>query len=217
MRNDKKKRVKSAKGRKSGSTRWLQRQLNDPYVNRAQKEGYRSRAVYKLMEIDDKFKLLKPGMSVIDLGAAPGGWLQLAHERMKGKGHIIGVDLLEIDAMDGVDFFQGDFTDLDVQRQLLDCAGGKVNLVMSDMAANSTGHQNTDHLKIIGLLEEAVAFAQETLDEGGAFVAKILRGGTEHTLLAQLKQQFDTIKHIKPKASRQDSTEMYIVAMGFKQ
>ncbi|MCK5778077.1 MAG: RlmE family RNA methyltransferase [Rhodospirillales bacterium] len=209
-------RVKTAKGRRLSSTRWLQRQLNDPYVQEAKRQGYRSRAAFKLIELDDKFKFLKKGAKVIDLGAAPGGWTQVAMARIGDSGHVIGIDLLEMEAIPGADLIQGDFLDDDAPERLKALLGGQADIVLSDMAAASTGHPQTDHLRIMGLLEVAADFAADVLAPGGAFVGKVLQGGTENELLAALKRDFRTVKHAKPPASRSDSAEVYVVATGFR-
>ncbi len=212
-------RVKTAKGRKVGSTRWLERQLNDPYVARAKREGYRSRATYKLLEIDDKHRLLKPGGRIVDLGAAPGGWSQIAAERVgrpAGKGRVVAIDLLDMDPLPGVDFEKLDFMEERAPERLKDMLGGGADVVMSDMAANATGHKKTDHLKIMGLAEAAAEFARAVLEPGGAFVAKVLQGGTENALLADLKRDFSQVRHLKPAASRSDSAELYVLATGFR-
>jgi len=209
-------RVKTAKGRRLSSTRWLQRQLNDPYVIEAKRLGYRSRAAFKLIELDDKFHFLNKGAKVIDLGAAPGGWTQVAMQRIGDKGHVVGIDLQEMEAIAGADLIQGDFLDDDAPDRLKDLLGGPADVVLSDMAAASTGHPQTDHLRIMGLLEVAVDFAADVLAPGGAFVGKVLQGGTENELLAALKRDFKTVKHAKPPASRSDSAEVYVVAMGFR-
>lgn len=214
-----KQRVKTAKGRKLSSTRWLERQLNDPYVHQAKREGYRSRAAYKLIEMDDKFLFLKPGKSVLDLGAAPGGWTQVAVQRTKSmleKPNVVAIDVLPMGDIAGATVMQLDFMDdraPDILRQQL---GGKADVVLSDMAPNTTGHTATDHLRIMVLLEAAYHFAREVLKPGGAFVGKIFQGGTERELLAAMKQDFVVVRHAKPKASRADSAEMYVVATGFK-
>jgi 23S rRNA (uridine2552-2'-O)-methyltransferase len=216
---DLKTRVKTAKKRSHSSTLWLQRQLNDPYVARAKREGYRSRAVYKLAEIDDKAKFLKPGARVVDLGAAPGGWSQLAAKRVgaaDGKGRVVAIDLLEMDPVPGVEFLQLDFLDPSAPDILKEKLGGPADVVLSDMAANATGHRKTDHLKIVALVEAAAMFAAEVLKPGGAFLAKVLQGGTEGELLAMLKRDFASVKHVKPAASRQDSAELYVLATGFR-
>lgn len=212
-------RVKSGRGRTLSSKLWLERQLNDPYVARAKRDGFRSRAAYKLSEIDDKFHLLKPGAKVVDLGAAPGGWSQVAAKRIgveQGKGRIVGIDLLKMEPIAGVDFLQLDFLEETAPQVLRDLLGGPADVVLSDMAANATGHRQTDHLKIVALVEVAAQFAGEVLKPGGAFVAKVLQGGTEATLLAGLKRDFATVKHVKPTASRADSAELYLVATGFR-
>ena len=213
-------RVKTARRRSSSSTRWLQRQLNDPYVQRAREEGYKSRAAYKLIELNDRYKLLKPGMRVLDLGCAPGGWLQVAVPRVASppeNPHIVGIDYLEMEPVPGTIILQKDFTDEDAPDALIDALGGhKVDIVLSDMAAPTTGHKPTDHLRIIALVELAADFAVQILNPGGTFVAKVFQGGTEHTLLASLKKQFASTFHAKPPASRKDSAETYLVARGFR-
>ena len=213
-------RVKTARGRKPSSTKWLQRQLNDPYVKAAQRDGYRCRAAYKLVEIDDKLHFLKPGRCVVDLGAAPGGWSQVASKRIRtehGGGHLVAIDINHMDAVAGAHFLEVDFMDDAAPEQICELIGGKgVDVVLSDMAAPSTGHRQTDHLRIMGLCEAALEFAREILEPGGVFVAKVLAGGTEHTLLADMKRDFKAVKHVKPKASRADSAEMYVVASGFR-
>lgn len=213
-------RVKSARGRKPSSTRWLQRQLNDPYVAAAQREGYRSRAAYKLLEMDDKLHFLKPGRVVVDLGATPGGWSQVASKRIRaeqGEGHLVAIDINEMDMVAGAQFLQCDFMDEkapELIRELIGPVG--VDVVLSDMAAPTTGHKQTDHLRIMGLCELALDFAREILAPNGVFIAKVLSGGTEHQLLADMKRDFKTVRHIKPKASRADSAEMYVVASGYR-
>lgn len=208
--------VKTARGRKKSSTTWLQRQLNDPYVLLAQKDGYRSRAAYKLIDIDDKFHLLKSGMNVIDLGAAPGGWIQVATKRVKG-GRIIGIDLQEMEPIAGANLITHDFMADDAPEILSEALGGKkADVVLSDMAASSCGHAPTDHLRIMGLCEVAFDFAKNYLKEGGSFAAKILSGGAEKELLDDMKRSFRTVKHFKPASSRKDSAEMYVVATGFR-
>jgi 23S rRNA (uridine2552-2'-O)-methyltransferase len=214
-----KQRLKTARKRTLSSQRWLERQLNDPYVARAKKEGYRSRAAYKLLEIDDKYRLLKPGQRVVDLGAAPGGWSQIAAARVgsaNGKGRVVGIDLLPIETMTGVDFIELDFLDESAPGRLIEWLGGPADVVMSDMAANTTGHKKTDHLRIMGLAEAAIYFAREILAPGGAFVAKVFQGGTENQLLADLKRDFAIVRHVKPAASRADSSELYVLATGFR-
>jgi len=208
-------RVRTARQRTASSTRWLERQLNDPYVKRAKAEGYRSRAAYKLLELDERFGLLKGVRRVVDLGVAPGGWAQVvrAHEP---AARIVGIDLLPVDPLDGVVLLQLDFTDDTAPAVLADALGGAADLVLSDMAANTTGHPQTDHLRTMGLVETAAAFAGDVLRPGGAFVAKVLAGGADHALVAKLKRRFATVKHAKPPASRKDSSEWYVVAQGFK-
>ncbi|HEY1864762.1 MAG TPA: RlmE family RNA methyltransferase [Roseiarcus sp.] len=210
-------RVKTARKRSPASARWLERQLNDPYVAQARREGYRSRAAYKLIEIDDKHKLFKPGQRIIDLGAAPGGWSQVAAARVgEGRGRVIAIDLLEMDPIEGVEFRQMDFHDPEAPRLLREWLGGPADGVLSDMAANATGHRKTDQLRIIGLVELAADFASEVLAPGGYFLAKVLQGGAEGELLARLKREFATVRHVKPKASRADSAELYLLAAGFR-
>ncbi len=212
-------RVKTAKGRTTSSTRWLQRQLNDPYVAAAKREGYRSRAAFKLVELDDAIHFLKPGIRVIDLGAAPGGWAQVAVQRVKPKqsgGQVIGIDLVEVDAIADATILVGDFMAEDAPDRLTELLDGPVDVVMSDMAAAATGHTQTDHIRIIALAETAQDFAEQVLAPGGTFIAKVLRGGTERDLLDRLKRKFAKVKHIKPAASRSDSAEMYVVATGFR-
>jgi 23S rRNA (uridine2552-2'-O)-methyltransferase len=216
---DLKVRVKTGKGRSLSSKLWLERQLNDPYVARAKREGFRSRAAYKLIEIDSKHHLFKPGMKVVDLGAAPGGWSQIAARRVgaaEGKGRVAAVDLLEMPSIPGVDFVQLDFLDDAAPETLKAMLDGPADIVMSDMAANATGHRKTDHLRIMGLAEAAANFAGEVLAPGGAFLCKVLQGGTEASLLAKLKQDFSSVKHVKPAASRADSAELYLLATGYR-
>jgi len=208
-------RVKS-KGRKLSSKLWLERQLNDPYVARAKREGFRSRAAYKLIEIDDKAKVLKKGMRVIDLGAAPGGWSQVAARRVGAQGRVVAIDVLPMDAIAGVDFAQLDFLEPDAPEKLRVMLGGPADVVLSDMAANATGHAKTDHLKIMGLVEAAADFAREVLAPGGSFLAKVLQGGTEAALLTALKRDFKSVRHVKPAASRSDSAELYLLATGYR-
>jgi 23S rRNA (uridine2552-2'-O)-methyltransferase len=209
------KRVKTAKGRKVGSTRWLERQLNDPYVQRAKAEGYRSRAAYKLLELDEKFGLLKGVRSVVDLGIAPGGWSQVVRRKAPAA-KVAGIDLLPTDPIDGVTILQMDLMDEAAPQALREALGGPADLVMSDMAANTVGHPQTDHLRTMGLVEAGLHFACEVLRPGGAYVAKVLAGGTDNQLLAELKRHFATVKHAKPPASRKDSSEWYVVAQGYK-
>ena len=211
--------VKTGGKRKLSSKLWLERQLNDPYVAKAKRDGYRSRAAYKLIEIDDKYRLLKSGMTVVDLGAAPGGWSQIAARRVgsaDGKGKVIAIDLLEMGEIAGVTFAQLDFLAENAPGKLLAMIGGRADVVMSDMAANTTGHRKTDQLRIIGLVEAAALFASEVLNPGGAFLAKVFQSGAEGELLAQLKRDFATVRHVKPASSRQDSSERYVLAMGFR-
>jgi 23S rRNA (uridine2552-2'-O)-methyltransferase len=212
-------RVKSAKGRSLSSKLWLQRQLNDPYVALARREGFRARAAYKLIEIDDKHRLFKRGGRVVDLGAAPGGWSQVAASRIgaaQGGGRVVAVDVLDMAAIAGVDFIRLDFLDPSAPAEIKARLGGPADVVLSDMAANATGHRRTDHLKIMALAEAAAEFAREVLAPGGAFLCKVLQGGTEATLLAALKRDFATVKHVKPAASRTDSAELYLLATGFR-
>jgi len=215
-RSDLKVRVKTGKGRTVAQKRWLERQLNDPYVARAKREGFRSRAAYKLIEIDDKHRILKPGAKVIDLGAAPGGWSQVSAKRTGESGRVVAIDLLAMDAIPGVEFAQLDFLDRDAPEKIKAMLGGPADVVLSDMAANTTGHRKTDQLRIIGLVEEAAGFAREVLAPGGAFLAKVRQGGTDADLLAMLKRDFTGVKHVKPAASRQDSSELFVIATGFR-
>lgn len=209
-------RVKTGKRRSLSSKLWLERQLNDPYVARAKREGMRSRASYKLAEIDDRHRFLKHGARVLDLGAAPGGWSQLAAKRVGGTGRVVAIDLLDMEPIPGVEFVQLDFLDRAAPDRLKAMLGGPADVVLSDMAANATGHRRTDHLKIVALVEAAAAFAAEVLKPGGTFLAKVLQGGTEGTLLATLKRDFASVKHVKPAASRADSAELYVLASGFR-
>lgn len=217
-------RVRTARGRKLSSTRWLERQLNDPYVQRARREGYRGRAAYKIIELDDRFRFLKPGARVVDLGCAPGGWCQVAVERVnalgkksgKKVGRVVGVDLQEVEPIPGAELHQLDFMSDGADDQVKAWLGGKADVVMSDMAAASSGHKATDHLRIIALCETAAYFAFDVLDEGGTFVAKVLAGGAESELLALLKRAFTKVVNVKPPASRADSSEKYVVATGFR-
>ncbi len=221
---DLKVRVKTAKGRKLSSTRWLQRQLNDPYVVAAKRDGWRSRAAYKIIEIDDELRLLTPGKRVVDLGCAPGGWSQVAVRRVnalgdkpgKAQGSVLGVDFQEVEPVAGAEILQLDFLDDGADDQVKAALGGQADIVLSDMAAFASGHRQTDHLRIIALAETAAYFAFDVLAEDGAFVAKVLQGGTEGSLLTLLKQRFTKVKHIKPPASRKDSAEMFVVATGFR-
>ena len=212
-------RVKRARGRSLSSKLWLERQLNDPYVARARREGLRSRAAYKLAEIDDKHRFLKPGARVLDLGSAPGGWSQVAAGRSlaaDGRGRVVAIDLLDMAPLPGVAFLALDFLDPAAPERLKALLGGAADVVMSDMAANATGHRKTDHLRIMALAETAAMFAREVLRPGGTFLCKVLQGGTEGTLLADLKRDFATVKHVKPAASRPDSAELYVLATGFR-
>lgn len=212
-------RVASKKKRSVSSKRWLERQLNDPYVALAKREQYRSRAAFKIIEIDDKYRFLKSGGIVVDLGAAPGGWSQVAAKRvgaLDGKGRVIAIDVLEMEAIPGVEFLRADFNDPDAPERLKAMIAGKANVVLSDMAANATGHKRTDHLRTMALVELAFAFARETLAPGGALLSKVLQGGTESELLAAMKRDFTTVRHVKPKASRADSAELYLLATGFR-
>ena len=216
--------VKSAKGRRASSTRWLQRQLNDPYVQRAKREGYRGRAAFKLIEINEKYNFLLPGRNIIDLGCAPGGWLQVAVDKVNstGKiknakiGRIIGFDLKEIEPILGAEAYILDFLDGDSPKKIVAIAGGSVDVVMSDMAASSTGHKQTDHLRVIAMCEAAAYLAFDVLEIGGTFVAKVLAGGAEGNLQVLLKQTFEKVSHFKPKSSRADSSEKFVIATGFR-
>lgn len=213
-------RVKTARGRKASSQRWLERQLNDPYVARSKREGYRSRAAYKLMEMDDRFGFLKPGARVVDLGAAPGGWSQVAAKRTGSTDaapRVVAVDYLEMDALPGVVALQADFLDADAPERIREAlSGAKADVVLSDMAAPTSGHKATDHLKIVALCEAAADFARDVLAPGGVFLAKVFRGGTESALLADLKRDFAKVQHVKPPASRSDSPELYLFATGYR-
>ncbi|WP_374527172.1 RlmE family RNA methyltransferase [Novosphingobium sp.] len=208
-------RLRTAKKRSTSSARWLTRQLNDPYVKKAKAEGWRSRAAFKLIELDDKFGLLKGVHRVVDLGIAPGGWSQVVRQRAP-KAAVVGIDLLPTDPLEGVTIFQMDFMADEAPDALIEALGGAPDLVISDMAANTVGHKQTDHLRTMGLVETAAHFAIETLAPGGGFIAKVLAGGTDTELLALLKQHFTTVKHAKPPASRKDSSEWYVIAQGFK-
>lgn len=216
--------VKTARGRKLSSTRWLQRQLNDPYVQRAQKEGFRGRAAYKILELDEKYRFLVPGARVVDLGCAPGGWCQVAVKRVnalgekpgKKVGTILGIDLQEVEPIAGCEIHQLDFMADDADLQVKEWLGGKADVVMSDMAASSSGHKQTDHLRIISLCEAAAYFAFDVLEEGGTFVAKVLAGGAEGELQKLLKQKFNKVANVKPPSSRSDSSEKFVVATGFR-
>ena len=209
------KRLKTAKGRKVSSTRWLERQLNDPYVKRAKAEGYRSRAAYKLLELDEKFDLLKGVKGVVDLGTAPGGWSQVVRKKAPAA-RVAGIDFLPTDPIEGVAILQMDFMDEDAPERLREALAGEADLVLSDMAANTVGHPQTDHLRTMALVEAGMEFAIEVLKPGGAYVAKVLAGGADNNLVAELKRHFTTVKHAKPPASRKDSSEWYVIAQGFK-
>lgn len=209
-------RVKSGKSRSLSSKLWLERQLNDPYVARARREGYRSRSAFKLSEIDDKARFIRKGARVVDLGAAPGGWSQVVTKRIGAQGRVVAIDVLPMEQIPGVEFMQLDFLDPAAPEKLKTALGGPADVVLSDMAANATGHAKTDHLKIMALVEAASEFAREVLAPGGAFLAKVLQGGTEASLLAALKRDYRSVKHVKPSASRADSAELYLLATGFR-
>jgi 23S rRNA (uridine2552-2'-O)-methyltransferase len=209
------KRIRTAKGRKTSSTRWLERQLNDPYVRRAKAENYRSRAAYKLLELDERFGLLTRARAVVDLGIAPGGWSQVIRRRIP-QSRVVGIDLLPTDPIEGVDILQMDFMDEAAPDRLKEALGSEADLVLSDMAANTVGHQQTDHLRTMALVEAGLLFATEVLRPGGAYVAKVLAGGADNRLVAEMKRHFATVKHAKPSASRKDSSEWYVIAQGFK-
>jgi len=208
-------RVRTARGRTVQSVRWLERQLNDPYVRRAKAEGYRSRAAYKLIELDERFGFLKGATRVVDLGLAPGGWSQVVRRQVP-RAAVVGIDLLPVDPIDGVTIIQGDFLDDSADAMLTEALGGRADLILSDMAANTVGHQQTDHLRTMALVEAAAYFAGQALAPGGAFVAKVLAGGADNALVAELKRMFTTVKHAKPPASRKESSEWYVIAQGFK-
>ena len=209
------KRIRTAKGRKPSSTRWLERQLNDPYVRRAKVENYRSRAAFKLIELDERFGLLKGAKAVVDLGIAPGGWSQVVRRKVP-QGRVVGIDLLPTDPIEGVTILQMDFMDETAPDRLKEALGGEADLVLSDMAANTVGHQQTDHLRTMALVEAGLLFATEVLRPGGTYVAKVLAGGADNQLVAEMKRHFTTVKHAKPPASRKDSSEWYVIAQGFK-
>ena len=209
-------RVRSARRRKPSSTEWLNRQLNDPYVAEAHRLGYRSRAAFKLLQLDERFHLLRPGMRVVDLGCAPGGWTQIAARRIGSQGRVIGIDLSPTEPVEYAILLTGDFRDRDMAECIRDALGGPADLVLSDMAAPATGHAATDHLRIVALAEDAFAFAETILRPGGAFVAKVFQGGAEGELLAALKRAFAEVRHAKPAASRAESAETYVVAKGFR-
>ena len=206
--------LRTARGRTTAQQHWLARQLNDPYVAAARKQGWRSRAAFKLIELDDRFRLIRPGMRVIDLGAAPGGWAQVAVKR--GAGRVVGVDLLPVDPVRGAEIVVGDFDDPALPARLREMLGGPADLVLSDMAPNTTGHAATDHIRIIGLAELALDFAMEVLAEGGSFVAKVFQGGSEQDMLVPMKRAFASVRHAKPPASRKESSELYVVATGYR-
>jgi len=212
-------RVKTARRRSASSTQWLQRQLNDPYVAEARRQGYRSRAAFKLLELDDRFHILKPGGRVVDLGAAPGGWTQVAVARTRaesGRGRVVGIDVLGMDPVPGATLLQGDFLSDAAPAAIKAALGGPADVVLSDMAAPTTGHAGTDHIRIIALAEAAYDFAKEVLAPGGSFIAKVFQGGTERSLLEVLRRDFETVRHAKPPASRAESAEVYVVALGFR-
>lgn len=213
-------RVRSAKGRKISSTRWLERQLNDPYVQQAKALGYRSRAAFKIIELDDRFRFLKRGARVLDLGAAPGGWSQIASDRVGREGTVIAVDILEMDNLSDVEIMQLDFTEPEaegtIRAALLASGDDGVDVVLSDMAPSTTGHRSTDHVRIVSLCDDAFDFAVQILKPGGTFVAKVLQGGTEGALLTRMKEHFEIVRHAKPKSSRPESAETYVVATGFR-
>ena len=221
---DLKVRVKTAKGRKISSVRWLERQLNDPYVARARREGFRGRAAYKIMELDDRFRFLVPGARVVDLGCAPGGWCQVAVKRVnalgekggKARGRVLGIDLQEVEPIPGADLYVLDFLDDGADDKVKAWLGGRADVVMSDMAAASSGHKQTDHFKIMALVEAAAELAFDVLEPGGTFVAKVLAGGAEGEMVARLKKTFEKVSHVKPPASRSDSSEKFVVATGFR-
>ncbi len=209
-------RVKTSKYRKTSSNRWLERQLNDPYVLQSKRLGYRSRAAFKLIQLDEKYHFLGKGKTIVDLGCAPGGWTQIAVEKNKGTGQVVGIDILETQPVEGATLICQDFTSADAPEKLKALLKGPADIVMSDMAANTTGHQQTDHLRTIALVEAAYAFAKEVLAPNGIFIAKVFQGGAEGELLADMKKNFAKVSHFKPDASRQTSPEIYVVAQGFK-
>ncbi|MCR0981204.1 RlmE family RNA methyltransferase [Roseomonas populi] len=209
-------RLRTAKGRSTASQLWLQRQLNDPYVKAAKAAGWRSRAAFKIIELDERFKLFRPGQRVVDLGAAPGGWTQVAVKRVGDRGKVVALDILPMDPIPGATTLQGDFNEEAAEQAVLEAMDGPADLVISDIAPNTTGHNATDHLRILALVELAADFARKVLTPGGAFVAKVFQGGTERELLAALKRDYATVRHAKPPASRKDSAEMYVVAQGFR-
>ena len=209
-------RLRTAKGRTTASQKWLERQLNDPYVKAAKAAGWRSRAAFKILELDERFKLFHPHQRIVDLGAAPGGWTQVAVKRVGERGKVVALDILPMDPVNGATVLQGDFNEEAAERAVLEALDGPADLVMSDIAPNTTGHNATDHLRIIALAELALDFAIRVLAPGGAFVTKVFQGGSEKELLSRLKQNFATVRHVKPPASRKDSSELYVVATGFR-
>lgn len=209
-------RLRTAKGRSTASQKWLQRQLNDPYVKAAKAAGWRSRAAFKIIELDERFGLFRPGQSIVDLGAAPGGWTQVAVKRAGERGKVVALDILPMDPVPGAITLQGDFNEEAAERAVLEALDGTADLVISDIAPNTTGHNATDHIRILALVELAADFARKVLTPGGAFVAKVFQGGTERDLLNALKRDYATVRHAKPPASRKDSAEMYVVAQGFR-
>lgn len=209
-------RVRSTRGRTASSRRWLERQLNDPYVHAAKTKGYRSRAAFKLIELDSKFHFFKKGARVLDLGAAPGGWSQVAAQRLGETGHIAAIDILAMEPIPGVQIYHGDLTDPEMPNRLKMALGGPADVVLSDMAASTTGHRATDHLRTTALLEAALDLAEDVLKPGGVFVGKVFQGGATGNLLARIKKNFSDVKHVKPPASRSESVELYLVAQGFK-
>lgn len=209
-------RVRSTRGRTASSRRWLERQLNDPYVHAAKTKGYRSRAAFKLIELDSKFHFFKKGARVLDLGAAPGGWSQVAAQRLGETGHIVAIDILAMEPIPGVQIYHGDLTDPEMPNRLKMALGGPADVVLSDMAASTTGHRATDHLRTTALLEAALDLAEDVLKPGGVFVGKVFQGGATGNLLARIKKNFSDVKHVKPPASRSESVELYLVAQGFK-
>jgi 23S rRNA (uridine2552-2'-O)-methyltransferase len=209
-------RLRTAKGRTTASQKWLARQLNDPYVKAAKAAGWRSRAAFKILELDERFGLFRPAQRIVDLGAAPGGWTQVAVRRAGDRGRVVALDILPMDSISGATVLLGDFQDEATERAVLDALAGQADLVMSDMAPNTTGHNATDHLRILALVDLAADFARKVLAPGGAFVAKVFQGGTERELLTALKRDYATVRHAKPPASRKDSSEMYVVAQGFR-
>jgi len=208
--------LKTARGRKLSSQHWLERQLNDPYVRAAKAKGYRSRAAFKLIELDDKFHVLKPGARVLDLGAAPGGWVQVALSRIGAAGRIVGADILEMEPIPGAELLVADLLDPETPARLKAALGGKADVVLSDMAAATTGHRATDHLRTVALIEAALDVAEDVLKPGGTFIGKVFQGGAAGELLTRVKQRFSNVKHVKPPASRQESVELYLVAQGFR-